>query len=276
MTPLARSRPAPRRQSRSVVPSGFISGRSGWSASSAPLRAVERAAPTRDEACSTLVDEMITRLLTDRQQHLGLFYEHTPKFSRLDPGSAANRSSTRPTRCSPSAATTRSRSRTSPAPPVSRAGSCTTTSAAANRSTSRCSSGSAPCARNNYRRPWAAAPARAWPTTCRAGSTGPNRTARSGSARSGAAKTSPTPTSGRVVVELVRRAVALVAAHHADIAQDSPRLRYALECWTGLNRAATRRWLQGEATREQTHELIASTLEHVLRTFGTPPKPRGD
>ena len=37
----------------------------------------------------------------------------------------------------------------------------------------------------------------------------------------------------RVVAELVRRAVALVAAHHADIAEDSPRLRYALECWTG-------------------------------------------
>ena len=78
-----------------------------------------------------------------------------------------------------------------------------------------------------------------------------------------------------VVLDLVRRAVALLAQHHADIAEDSPRLRYALACWTGLNRAATRRWLQGEATRDQTQELIASTLEHVLRTFGTPPKPRG-
>jgi hypothetical protein len=77
----------------------------------------------------------------------------------------------------------------------------------------------------------------------------------------------------RVVAELVRRAVALLAAHHADIAQDSPRLRYALECWTALNRAATRRWLSGEATREATHEVLASTLEHVLRTFGTPPAP---
>ena len=74
----------------------------------------------------------------------------------------------------------------------------------------------------------------------------------------------------RVVAELVSRAVALVAAYHADIAQDSPRLRYALECWTGLNRAATRRWLRGEATREATHELLATTLEHVLRTFGSP------
>ncbi len=77
-----------------------------------------------------------------------------------------------------------------------------------------------------------------------------------------------------VVTGLVRRAVALVAARHADIAkEDSPRLRYALECWTGLNRSATRRWLQGEATREATHELLASTVEHVLRTFGTPPTP---
>ena len=74
----------------------------------------------------------------------------------------------------------------------------------------------------------------------------------------------------RVVASLVRRAVALLATYHADIAADSPRLRHALECWTGLNRAATRRWLRGEATREATHELLASTLEHVLRTFGTP------
>ena len=75
----------------------------------------------------------------------------------------------------------------------------------------------------------------------------------------------------RVVAGLVHRAVALLAARHADIAQDSPRLRYALECWTALNRSATRRWLRGEATREATHELLASTLEHVLRTFGAPP-----
>ena len=74
----------------------------------------------------------------------------------------------------------------------------------------------------------------------------------------------------RVVADLVGRAVALLATYHGDIAEDSPRLRHALECWTGLNRAATRRWLSGDATRDATHELLASTLEHVLRTFGTP------
>ena len=73
-----------------------------------------------------------------------------------------------------------------------------------------------------------------------------------------------------VLAELVRRAVVLLAHFHADIAEDTPRLRYALECWTGLNRTATRRWLRGEASRETTHELLASTLEHVLRTFGKP------
>ena len=76
----------------------------------------------------------------------------------------------------------------------------------------------------------------------------------------------------RVVADLRGRAVALLAWFHADIAEDSPRLRYALECWTGLNRAATRRWPRGEATREATQELLASTLEHVLRTFGALPK----
>jgi AcrR family transcriptional regulator len=74
----------------------------------------------------------------------------------------------------------------------------------------------------------------------------------------------------RVVDELVGRTVAQVVVFHADMAEDSARLRYALVCWTGLNRAATRRWLRDEATREATHELLESTLEHALRTFGTP------
>ena len=80
----------------------------------------------------------------------------------------------------------------------------------------------------------------------------------------------------RVVSDLVGRAVALLATFHADIAEDSPRLRYALECWTALNRAATRRWLQGDATRDATLELLTSTLEHILRTFGADHAHRGN
>jgi AcrR family transcriptional regulator len=77
----------------------------------------------------------------------------------------------------------------------------------------------------------------------------------------------------RLVGHHRRRAVVLLTTFHADIVHDdSPRLHYALECWTGLNRAATRRWLRGEATREATQELLATTLENVLRTFGALPR----
>jgi hypothetical protein len=62
----------------------------------------------------------------------------------------------------------------------------------------------------------------------------------------------------------------LTAEQRRDQILDSPRLRDALECWTGLNRAATRRWLRGEGTRETTQERLASTLEYVLRTLGSP------
>ena len=73
----------------------------------------------------------------------------------------------------------------------------------------------------------------------------------------------------QVVADLVRRAVALLTTFHADITHDSPRLRYALSAGRPSTRAATRRWLHGEATRDATHELLTPPLEHVLRTFGT-------
>jgi AcrR family transcriptional regulator len=72
----------------------------------------------------------------------------------------------------------------------------------------------------------------------------------------------------RVVGELRRLAVVHVVGLHPDIAEDSPRLHHALECWTGLNRTATRRWLEGGASREATHTLLTLTLDHILRTFG--------
>ena len=164
-------------------------------------------------------------------------------------------------------------SRTSRVPPASRAGWCTTTSAAARMSTSRCWSGSA--GREERLRPpvGRSARARVADTVSRwLDWTEANRTIYLGTIAPG--EDIADPDVRRAVTDLVHRAVALVAAFHADIAEDSPRLRYALECWTGLNRAATRRWLRGEATREATHELLASTLEHVLRTFGSPPNGR--
>ena len=72
----------------------------------------------------------------------------------------------------------------------------------------------------------------------------------------------------RVVTGLVSRAVKLVVARHADIAEDSPRLRYALECWTGLNRAATRRLATRRSqprTDTRTHRRDARTRPTHLR-----------
>ena len=111
-------------------------------------------------------------------------------------------------------------------------------------------------------RRWAAAPAHAWRTPSHVGSTGPRRTALIYLATIAPGEDIADPEVRRVVADLRGRAVALLATFHADIAEDSPQLRYALECWTGLNRAATRRWLRGDATRTATQELLTSTLEH--------------
>ena len=79
----------------------------------------------------------------------------------------------------------------------------------------------------------------------------------------------------KVVLELVRRAVALLAARHAEIAGDTPRLRYALECWTGLNRAATRRWLQGQASRAQAHNWYSRRSNTSYATSAHHPSQAG-
>ena len=75
----------------------------------------------------------------------------------------------------------------------------------------------------------------------------------------------------RVVADLVQRAVALLVAFHADIAHDSPRLRYALECGTALNRAATRRMAaRGGHPRGDTRAADLRPGTHPA-TFGCPP-----
>ena len=122
------------------------------------------------------------------------------------------------------------------------------------------------------RRRWAAARGRAWPTRfalARLDRGEPHDLARHDRPRRGHRRARREACRRR---PRAPRAVALVAAHHADIAEDSPRLRHALECWTGLNRAATRRWLRGEATREATHGVarldVGARPAHVRRSTG--------
>ena len=76
-----------------------------------------------------------------------------------------------------------------------------------------------------------------------------------------------------VVTELVRRAVKLVAAHHADIADDTPGCATRSSAGPGSTAPPHAAGYKAKPAAKQTHELIATTLEHVLRTFGAPPKP---
>ena len=111
-------------------------------------------------------------------------------------------------------------------------GPCTTTSAVARRSTSGCSSDSAPSASKTSGRRQVAALVRAWRIgVTLAGRTDANRTIWLATMAHG--EDIADLEVRRAVGDLVRRAVALLTAYHADIAEDSPRLRYALECWTG-------------------------------------------
>jgi AcrR family transcriptional regulator len=56
-----------------------------------------------------------------------------------------------------------------------------------------------------------------------------------------------------------------ILADYADTVRDTPQARFALLGWMGLNQAALRRWLRGEATREQTHALLTLSLLAMLR-----------
>jgi AcrR family transcriptional regulator len=66
-----------------------------------------------------------------------------------------------------------------------------------------------------------------------------------------------------------------IVGNFRDLVEDGPKFRYALESWTGLNRVACRRWLEGHATREEAHELLTGTLLYVLRAYGEPDRGKG-
>jgi AcrR family transcriptional regulator len=55
---------------------------------------------------------------------------------------------------------------------------------------------------------------------------------------------------------------------YADALTDDPSTRVMLRNWLGLNRAACRSWITGEATRAQTALLLAETLHHLIYTVG--------
>ena len=62
--------------------------------------------------------------------------------------------------------------------------------------------------------------------------------------------------------------VGALIGSHSDFVKDGPALRFALRSWLGLQQSACRAWVEGRASREDTHDLLVSTLLHILRTYG--------
>ena len=71
----------------------------------------------------------------------------------------------------------------------------------------------------------------------------------------------------QALVDAVRdRTVDTLIAGFADVLTDDPPTRLMLRNWLGFNRASSRSWLNGEATRAQTALLLAETLQHLITT----------
>jgi AcrR family transcriptional regulator len=78
-----------------------------------------------------------------------------------------------------------------------------------------------------------------------------------------------TDAEGATLIERGRQAtLTRLIETYRDLARDTPQLRFALECWTGLNRIACLRWITGDTTRPQAQELLCRTLLHVLQSYG--------
>jgi hypothetical protein len=53
-------------------------------------------------------------------------------------------------------------------------------------------------------------------------------------------------------------------AGFADVLSDDRRTRLLLRCWLGFNRACSRSWLNGDATRSETALLLTATLQRLV------------
>jgi AcrR family transcriptional regulator len=51
---------------------------------------------------------------------------------------------------------------------------------------------------------------------------------------------------------------------NVDVIRDTPMTRFALRCFNAFALEATRAWLRGERTREETERLLVTALRHVL------------
>lgn len=62
------------------------------------------------------------------------------------------------------------------------------------------------------------------------------------------------------------RSIDTMIGDYADTLTDDRATRVMLRNWLGFNRASSRSWLRGDATRAETALLLAETLHHLITT----------
>jgi AcrR family transcriptional regulator len=67
-----------------------------------------------------------------------------------------------------------------------------------------------------------------------------------------------------LIVALKERSVDRSLAANADILRDTPTTRLALRCFQDFSMAATRAWIVGDATRQQTEQLLVSAGRNLM------------
>ncbi len=73
---------------------------------------------------------------------------------------------------------------------------------------------------------------------------------------------------GALIAAVREQFVSRTLELNADVIDDTPTARFALRCFNAFTSEATRAWLLGDATREQTEALlIAAFRELVTRTI---------
>lgn len=72
------------------------------------------------------------------------------------------------------------------------------------------------------------------------------------------------------------RSIDTLLGDYADTLTDDRATRLMLRNWLGFNRASSRSWLSGEATRAETALLLAETLHHLITTVAPELKRIGD
>ena len=62
------------------------------------------------------------------------------------------------------------------------------------------------------------------------------------------------------------RSIDTLSADYADALSDDRATRLMLRNWLGFNRASSRSWLNGDATRAETALFLGETLRHLITT----------